>query len=46
MGRLLTSADRLEVPGIVISEALAKKYYPNENPIGKPVYLGAPDNRL
>jgi len=23
-----------------------KKYYPNENPLGKPVYLGAPDNRL
>jgi predicted permease len=46
MGRLLTSADRIEAPGIVISEALAKKYYPNENPLGKPVYLGAPDNRL
>ena len=46
VGRLLTSADRQEVPGIVISEALARKYYPNENPIGKPVYLGAPDNRL
>ena len=23
-----------------------KKYYPGENPLGKPVYLGAPDNRL
>jgi predicted permease len=46
MGRLLTSADRLESPAVVINEALAKKYYPGENPIGKPVYLGAPDNRL
>jgi predicted permease len=46
VGRLFTSADRVEAPAIVISEAMAKKYYPNENPIGKPVYLGAPDNRL
>jgi ABC-type antimicrobial peptide transport system permease subunit len=36
----------VESPAIVINEALAKKYYPNENPIGKLVYLGAPDNRL
>ena len=31
---------------IVVNEALVKKYYPGENPLGKPVYLGAPDNRL
>ena len=23
-----------------------KKYYPDEDPLGKPIYLGAPDNRL
>jgi predicted permease len=45
-GRLPTTADRKESPAIVVNEALVKKYYPNENPIGKPVYLGAPDNRF
>jgi len=46
MGRLLDANDRIEVPAIVVNEALVKKYYPGENPLGKPVYLGAPDNRL
>jgi putative ABC transport system permease protein len=45
-GRLLSIADRRDVPAIVINEALAKKYYPGENPLGKEIYLGAPDNRL
>ena len=45
-GRLLNGDDRKEAPAIVVNEALVKKYYPGENPIGKPVYLGAPDNRL
>ncbi len=45
-GRLLNQDDRKEAPAIVVNEALVKKYYPGENPIGKPVYLGAPDNRL
>ena len=45
-GRFLDASDRKEVPGIVVNEALVKKYYPGENPLGKPVYLGAPDNRL
>jgi ABC-type antimicrobial peptide transport system permease subunit len=43
---LLASSDTRETPAVVINEALAKKYYPNENPIGKQIYLGAPDNRL
>jgi putative ABC transport system permease protein len=30
----------------VINEALVKKYYRGEDPLGKPIYLGAPDNRL
>jgi ABC-type antimicrobial peptide transport system permease subunit len=30
----------------VINEALARKYYAGEEPLGKEIYLGAPDNRL
>jgi putative ABC transport system permease protein len=45
-GRQLNQDDRKEAPAIVVNEALVKKYYPGENPLGKPVYLGAPDNRL
>jgi ABC-type antimicrobial peptide transport system permease subunit len=45
-GRLLDSHDDTATPAILINEALARKYYPGETPIGKLVYLGAPDNRL
>ncbi|PYP61688.1 MAG: permease, partial [Gemmatimonadetes bacterium] len=45
-GRLLQSSDRREAPVVVINEALAKKYYRGEDPLGKPIYLGAPENRL
>ena len=45
-GRMFDTNDRREAPAIIVNEALVKKYYPNENPLGKPVYLGAPDNRL
>jgi len=45
-GRMFDANDRREAPAIVVNQALVKKYYPNENPLGKPVYLGAPDNRL
>jgi len=45
-GRLLGDGDRRESAAVVINEALARKYYPNEDPVGKEVYLGAPDNRL
>jgi putative ABC transport system permease protein len=45
-GRLLTTEDRRENAGVVVNEALAKKHYPNEDPIGKEIYLGAPDNKL
>jgi predicted permease len=35
-GRLLTAADRIGTPkSIVISEAAARKYWPNEDPIGQ-----------
>jgi predicted permease len=46
MGRLLDATDRVEAPGVVVNDALVKKYYPGENPLGKEIYLGAPDNRL
>ncbi|HXT15311.1 MAG TPA: ABC transporter permease [Gemmatimonadaceae bacterium] len=45
-GRLFTTADRVDAPGIIVNEALVKQYYPGEDPLGKPVYMGAPDNRL
>jgi predicted permease len=45
-GRALTAGDRRERPAVVINAALAKKYYAGEEPVGKEVYLGAPDNRL
>ncbi|HKW50020.1 MAG TPA: ABC transporter permease [Gemmatimonadaceae bacterium] len=45
-GRGLLSTDRRDAPVVVINEALAKKYYRGEDPLGKPIYLGAPDNRL
>src|SRR4029078_11349015 len=45
-GRMFDANDRREAPAIIVNEALVKKYYPGENPLGKPVYLGAPDNRL
>jgi putative ABC transport system permease protein len=46
-GRLLTDADRLDgTRAVVISEAVAKRFWPDEDPLGKRIYLGAPDNRL
>ena len=45
-GRLLTEDDTRERPAVVINETLARTYYPGEEPIGKEIYLGAPDNRL
>jgi predicted permease len=45
-GRLLTDDDRADRPAVVISDALARKYYAGEDPVGKEIYLGAADNRL
>jgi putative ABC transport system permease protein len=46
-GRLLTDSDRVDgTRAVVISEAVAKRFWPNEDALGKHIYLGAPDNRL
>lgn len=47
-GRWIESTDRENMPPIVvINEAMAKTYFPNENPIGKKMQIGAtPDNTV
>jgi putative ABC transport system permease protein len=45
-GRVFTEDDRADRPVLVINRALADHYYPGEDPIGKEVYLGAPDNKF
>jgi putative ABC transport system permease protein len=44
-GRLLTEADGAEAaPVAVISESLARRYFPNENPLGKHIKAGKTDS--
>ncbi|HJR62583.1 MAG TPA: ABC transporter permease [Gemmatimonadaceae bacterium] len=45
-GRLLTADDRRGRAAVVVNEALVRRYYSGEEPLGKDIYLGAPDNRL
>ncbi|MEP7345064.1 MAG: ABC transporter permease [Gemmatimonadaceae bacterium] len=46
-GRWLTTDDRRgNSQSVLINEALARKYWPQGNPIGEEIYLGAPDNRF
>jgi putative ABC transport system permease protein len=46
-GRHLTPQDRLDgVRGVVISESVARRFWPHEEALGERIYLGAPDNRL
>src|SRR5262245_11835710 len=40
-GRAFTESDALEAPGVaIIPESVAKRCFPNENPIGKRIYKG------
>jgi putative ABC transport system permease protein len=46
-GRLVQEADQAKtLPVGVINEALAKRFWPNGDPIGKNVRLGPPDNLI
>jgi len=46
-GRLLNDRDYgAGRSAVVLSEAAARRFFPDQDPIGKHVYLGAPDNRL
>jgi len=46
-GRFPTPDDRVDHgPAVVVNQALAKKYWPDEDPIGKQIMLGAPGNYL
>ena len=47
-GRLLSPADGERAPAVaVINASMANKYFPNENPLGKRIQLGAtPDNSI
>jgi putative ABC transport system permease protein len=40
-GRLFSAGDSAaSVPVVVINEALAKRHFPNEDPLGKPLWIG------
>ena len=46
-GRALSDRDRPEGSrGVVISQSVARRFWPDGNPIGQRIYLGAPDNRI
>jgi predicted permease len=46
-GRLTTVEDRLDNhPSVLINEALARQFWPDGDPVGRDIYLGAPDNRI
>jgi predicted permease len=46
-GRLLRESDGLgATPSVVVSESVARRFWPSSDPIGSEIYLGAPDNKL
>ncbi len=46
-GRTFTADDGGEGRRVVVvSESIARRFFPGEDPIGKRIYMGAPDNRV
>jgi predicted permease len=46
-GRYFTADDRLEgTRAVIISESVARRFWPNEEALGKRIFMGAPDNRV
>ena len=45
-GRVFSSSDRRDAPGVaMVSDAMVRRFWPNEDPIGKRVRLGGIDGR-
>src|SRR6185312_7024519 len=45
-GRYFTHADTASSPHVaIISDSMARKFYPNENPIGQRIIMGGSDNK-
>ena len=46
-GRFFTDQDRLDGSrAVIISESVARRFWPNEEALGRRIYMGAPDNRV
>jgi putative ABC transport system permease protein len=46
-GRGFTAEDGSDGrPAVVVSESVARRFFAGEDPIGKRIYMGAPDNRV
>ena len=46
-GRYFTDADGLNgTRAVIVSESLARRFWPNEDALGRRIYMGAPDNRV
>ncbi len=46
-GRYFTADDRLDATrAVIISESVARRFWPEEDPLGHRIYLGAPENRI
>ncbi len=46
-GRYFTERDGIDANRVVIiSESVARRFWPGEDPVGRRIYMGAPDNRV
>jgi putative ABC transport system permease protein len=46
-GRYFTADDRLGgTQAVIVSESVARRFWPGEDALGKRIYMGAPDNRV